>query len=158
MEFGIGWFDGVKRSTAGTRPIAESGAEHGNAVSVRPPLDAVELGGERDKKIVARFGDAAADDNGLGIERVDERGDAGGEVADGFVPNLRGVVVAGFHGGDEIGGRVKRRRCVAPSEWFPTASSRLPGVSKMVERTVGDRWRGGRDGRRGRLAAEQPAV
>src|SRR5262245_33282492 len=50
----------------------------------------------------AGSGDAAADDDGFGIENVDQAGNGAGEIADGFEPNGCGFGIAIGGGDDEI--------------------------------------------------------
>ena len=59
------------------------------------PFEGVEhLLERREEKVFSTGGDAAAEDDDFGVEDVDERGDGGGEMADGGVPDFFGVFIA----------------------------------------------------------------
>src|SRR4051794_30071669 len=70
----------------------------------RPPFVGGGGGGGGGEGGAAGGGDATADDDDLGVEGVDERGDGGGEIADGGEPDCGGGGVAGFVRGDEVAG------------------------------------------------------
>ena len=84
--------------------------------------------------------------------------DAGGEIANGLMPYLRGMGIAGFHGGDKIGGRVETPAAARAERMVPHGILKAPGSVEESERPFGmDGEVAEMSGTAG-MTAEQPPV
>ena len=85
----------IENGTEASGAVTEHCWHEAGLVATGTPFEGVEhLLERREEKVFSTGGDAAAEDDDFGVEDVDERGDGGGEMADGGEPDFFGVCIA----------------------------------------------------------------